>query len=99
MLKPLADLSFIDILPTSDGSHSTFSSYIDEEHILTRYSGRFFVFHHKGKFLGQVEFTNMQSNFREERLRMVCLSDNSKYFVFHGPGKMKKGKNPQGKGK
>ena len=64
MLKPLADLSFIDILPTNDGKKQIFSSYIDEEHILTRYSGRFFVFHNNGKYLGQVEFPNMQSNFK-----------------------------------
>ena len=54
ILKPRAELSFIDILPTGDGKHCIFSSYIDDEYILTRYSGRFFVFHHKGKYLGQV---------------------------------------------
>ena len=44
----------------------------------------------------------MQSNFQEERLKLVCVSDNSKYFVFHGPGRVKNngpGKKGKGKGK
>ena len=27
----------------------------------------------------------MLSNFKEEQLKMVCISDNMKYFVFEGP--------------
>jgi hypothetical protein len=46
-----------------------------------------------------VEFPDMQANFKEERLKLVCVSDNLKYFVFHGPGRMKKGMKGKGKGK
>ena len=52
MLKPLADLSYMDILPQFKENYNNFSSYIDQEHILVRHSGRFFVFHNGGQFCG-----------------------------------------------
>ena len=64
MLTPLASQSFIDVLPQFKENHNNFMSYIDKELILTRHSGRFFVFHNTGQFLGQVKFEKMANNFR-----------------------------------
>ena len=52
ILKPLANLSYVDILPQLKENHNNFSSYIDKEYILVRHSGRFFIFHNDGSFLG-----------------------------------------------
>jgi len=52
VLQPPADLSCIDILPQLSKNHNNYSSYIDSEHIMIRFSGRFLVFHNGGKYLG-----------------------------------------------
>ena len=103
MLKPLADLSYIDVLPQFKENHNNFSSYIDQEHILVRHSGRFFVFHHDGRYCGQAPFAHMEPAFRQEQLDIVCISDTMKYFAFEGPNfaarerKEKKGHKKGGK--
>ena len=86
-MKPIADLSYIDILPTLRKNYNNFSSYIDANHILVRFSGRFLVFHNNGSFMGQVKFDNekLEPAFKQDRLKIVCISDNMKYFVFEGP--------------
>ena len=62
---------------------------------MLRYSGRFLVFHNNGTYLGQVKFEKMESGFRQEQLKMVCMSDNVKYFVFDGPVFTEKVKKPK----
>ena len=54
VLTPPADRSFLEILPQFNENFNNFISYIDSKNIIARYSGRFFVFHSKGQFLGQV---------------------------------------------
>ena len=85
MMKPLADLSYIDFLPQLRHNYNNFSTYIDSNHILVRFSGRFLIFHNSGQYMGQVQFEKMEPAFRQEQLKLVCISDNVKYFVFEGP--------------
>ena len=85
MLTPPADRSFIDILPQYNKNFNNFISYIDEENIIARHAGRFFVFHNQGQYLGPVSFEKMEAEFREEKLKIVCVSDSMEYFVFEGP--------------
>ena len=54
VLTTPADRSFIEILPQLNKNYNNFISYIDGENILARYSGRFFIFHNNGEFLGQI---------------------------------------------
>ena len=85
VLTPPADRSFLEILPQFNTNYNNFVSYIDSENIIARYSGRFFVFHNKGQFLGQVLFDRMDNSFQQEKLQIVCISDSMEYFVFEGP--------------
>ena len=101
-MKPLADLSYIDILPKLRENYNNFSSYIDSNHILVRFSGRFLIFHNNGTYMGQVVFEKMEPAFKQEQLKIVCISDNMKYFVFEGPvfvDKEKKKKDKKGEEK
>ena len=52
-----------------------------------RFAGRFLLFHTSGKFLGSVKFENMGSIFKEEKLKLICNSDNVRFFVFEGPAR------------
>ena len=85
MLTPPADRSFIDILPQYNQNSNNFVSYIDGENIIARHSGRFFIFHNNGEYLGQVQFETQYDAFKQERLDIVCVSDSMEYFVFEGP--------------
>lgn len=40
-MLPKADLSFIDILPQLKTNYNNFSSYVDPEHIMVRFNGKF----------------------------------------------------------
>lgn len=84
-MLPKADLSFIDILPQLKKNYNNFSSYIDPFHIMVRFNGKFQIFHNSGRYVGQVTFEKMEPAFRQEHLKIVCISDNMKYFVFEGP--------------
>ena len=64
MMKPLADLSYVDFLPQLRNNYNNFSTYIDSNHILVRFSGRFLVFHSSGSYMGQVQFEKMEPAFR-----------------------------------
>ena len=96
VMQPLADLSYIDILPQLTKNHNNFSTYIDSDHILLRFSGRFLIFHSNGKYCGQVKFENMEPAFRQEQLKIVCVSDNVRFFVFEGPVFVDKAKKDKG---
>lgn len=52
IMQPISDLSYIDLIPQLTKNHNNFSSYIDSEHILIRFSGRFLIYHHNGKYCG-----------------------------------------------
>ena len=97
MMKPIADLSYIDILPQLRENYNNFSSYIDSQHIMVRFSGRFLIFHNSGQYIGQVVFEKMEPAFKQEQLKMVCISDNMKYFVFEGPTFVEKEKKKKDK--
>ena len=64
VMKPLADLSYLDILPKLRENYNNFSSYIDSHHILVRFSGRFLIFHNNGSYIGPVVFEKMEPAFK-----------------------------------
>ena len=47
--------------------------------------------------MGQVQFEGMEQNFRQEQLKLICVSDTVKFFVFEGP--IFKSKNQKGSAK
>ena len=66
---------------------------------MVRFNGKFQVFHNSGRYVGQVTFEKMEPAFRQEHLKIVCMSDNMKYFVFEGPTFVDKQKKKAEKGK
>lgn len=85
VMQPLADLSFIDLLPQRGENNKNFVSFLDAEHIMVNYSGRYLIFDLKGVFKGAVKFNSSQEGFHSDQLKLVCVSDSGKFFIFEGP--------------
>lgn len=88
VVRPKADLSFVQCLPLSKENNNNFFSFIGFGRVMAQYGGRFLVFDRHANFLGEVEF-NLPSNIslarfqREFKLEMFC--EQKEYFVFEGP--------------
>lgn len=85
IMQPLADESYIDLLPQRGSNNNNFVSFINDKNIMMNFSGRYLIFNLKGQFSGQVTFTNTKEGFRGDQIKLVEVSDSGKFFVFEGP--------------
>jgi len=100
---PKADLSFLECLPLSKTNNNNFFSFIDPDHILAHYGGRFLIFTKRGSFVGEVLFDGAKE-IKPSRLHLRAVSNNMEFYIFEGPEfkpeepKEKKKKDPLDRG-
>lgn len=83
-MQPLADLSYMDLLPQHGENNNNFVTFVDEEHVMINYGGQYLIFNQRGFFVQRLEFGKEQP-FRPEIATLVSVSDSGKYFLFQGP--------------
>jgi hypothetical protein len=80
----IADQSSFEFLPLHRDNHQNFITYLAHNEILCKYSDRFLLFSHRGRYRSTVDWTmfDIKDNINPQNLKLETVSDNNKYFVF-----------------